>query len=321
MDAKYTVIDKTDIFEFHDAKFTLERVEGNDIFIIAEYVNIHKIADHNPKGYDLEIDKALISFLGVSNLTYEPGRAWTKDENGNDVPLGPEIIFDGIDAWDKVTDELRRGVYLYTHSIQTDENTFCIDGCGIEPYFMINFKATGVRVEWDGYRKPAWYELKKYSVGTVTLETPDGDRTLETHIWKDYDTDELFGVDDPADIDPKKIQIGITYNKKEIWGRGRDYTGMDAYADLQKHLPEEMKLKCCVSCRHGNMCPTGNASDELFCTKDVIIKKPEDLFDYTENKEERINRSRHYTDVCDDWKEQGDDYFTYSDYQEYIKGK
>ena len=69
-----------------------------------------------------------------------------------------------------------------------------------------------------------------------------------------------------------------------------------------------------MTCRHGNFCPVGNCFGELFCTKDVTIREKSDLFFYTEDYTERDNRSRGYTDICEDYKEQTADHFTYSDY-------
>ena len=69
-----------------------------------------------------------------------------------------------------------------------------------------------------------------------------------------------------------------------LCGYGKDYLWADAFADLQKNLPNNVKMRCCMTCRHGNMCPVGNKPGELFCTKDVSITQKSDLFFYTENE-------------------------------------
>ena len=100
---------------------------------------------------------------------------------------------------------------------------------------------------------------------------------------------------------------------------GKDFLWVDAFADLQKKLPDNVKIQCCLTCRHGNMCPVGNKPGELFCTKDVIITQKSDLFFYTEDDAERTSRSRDCTNVCEKYEEQSKDYYTYNDYLYYFE--
>ena len=88
---------------------------------------------------------------------------------------------------------------------------------------------------------------------------------------------------------------------------------------LAKELPKTWKIKSCLSCRFGHFCPVGNGDNELFCVTDFAPKEPRDLWHVTENEIERKNRSRTLFDCCDHYKEQAEDYFTYSDYYYEVK--
>jgi len=118
---------------------------------------------------------------------------------------------------------------------------------------------------------------------------------------------------------PPTVNVGCTFEGKEYWGHGKDYLWIDAFADLQRQLPEGVSLKCCLTCRHGNLCPVGNGVNEVFCTKDVLITQKSDLYFYTEDDKERDNRSRQYCDLCEDYQPQTDDFYTYNDYLCFLK--
>ena len=117
------------------------------------------------------------------------------------------------------------------------------------------------------------------------------------------------------------MNVGCKYNGKKYWGHGGDYLWIDAFADLQRQLPEGVFLKCCLTCRHGNLCPVGNDVNEVFCTKDVLITKKSDLYFYTEDDREREKRSKRYSDSCEDHKPQTDGFYTYNDYLYFLKKK
>lgn len=312
----YKSVNHPELFEFHDSVFELGYVDGKDIAVRVHGLNISKRTEQNPKGYDLEIKKAQILFRGIDDLSYDPGRTWRMDEHGNSVPLGPEIIFRGEEALEKLIKDLQEGVEIFSHTI-IDGDHYKIDAQGNDPFFQISFKAQDFVVEWDEYRGPAWYEVMKQYKRELVLNTPNGEITTEAHFIIDYDPNELFGADETNEVDPKSISLGIKYEGKNYWGRGNDYTGMDAFAALQKQLPDSVFLKCCLSCRYGSMNPYGNACCELFCMKDMTIKEKRDLTDHVTDWS---TRSRHYTDFCADWAEQRENLYIYSDYPCYLKG-
>ncbi|MBQ7827498.1 MAG: hypothetical protein IJ386_04455, partial [Clostridia bacterium] len=194
-----------------------------------------------------------------------------------------------------------------------DCDLYFIDGCGTEPFFTVKSDFDTVIVEWDDYTRKAWYEYHKHYKNDLVIDTPDGEQTVEVSILVHENQSDPFGEGG------QDVSAGVKCNGKEYWGRGEDYLWIDAFADLQKQLPDGIMLKCCLSCRHGNMCPVGNVPDELFCTKDLLIEKKSDLYFCTEDEAERKKRSRRYTSVCEDYQSQSEDYFTYNDYPFFLK--
>ncbi len=314
----YRSINHPEIFDYHDSVFELDHMDGKELAIYVQGLNICSDAEQNPKEYDLEIKKAHILFCGVSEFTYDPGRTWKTDENGNSIPVGPEIIYREEKAFDKIKKDLLSGAEIYSHTIvEGDHYEIC--GSGNEPFFLISFKAQKIIVEWDEYLRPAWYEVTKQFKRALVLKTQNGEIPSEAHIVIHYDSEELFSSDNVADVDPKEISVGIKIGGKEYWGRGKECDGQDAFADLQKQLPDGVALKCCLSCRYGNQSPFSNAFDLLYCMKDVIISGKMDLCHYTTDTVEANTRKRCYTDVCEDWAKQSDDVFVYSDYPLYLE--
>ncbi len=124
---------------------------------------------------------------------------------------------------------------------------------------------------------------------------------------------------DQQDIDDAgQMIIRTHYQGQDIVAVGKEYPFADAFAELQKKLPKNTQLICCVACRHGNMCPVGNAPDEVYCTKDVQITRKSDLYKYTEEPDEVRKRLRQYGDCCDDFRPQEETFYTYNDYYFYL---
>ena len=111
-----------------------------------------------------------------------------------------------------------------------------------------------------------------------------------------------------------EVEITINYNGAEYCATGKDYLWVDAFADLQRKLPSDIQLACCMTCRHGTMCPYGNKENELYCTKDVIITSKDDVIELIDKDASFFERSVSSTNYCDDFVYQCDDYYTYNDY-------
>ncbi len=143
---------------------------------------------------------------------------------------------------------------------------------------------------------------------------------LYTSLGKTMATVEIV-CEDKENIENPKYQISLIYDGVEYVGNGTDFLFIDALADLERKLPKDIKIACCMTCRHGNMCPYGNEADILFCTKDLSIISKEDmisLFDETNPYKERMVAS---FDFCEDFSFQCDDYYTYNDYLHWLQIK
>lgn len=310
---KYCVKNDLSIFEFHDSVFSLVSFDGKDLVVSASMVNIHKDTPQNPFDSDMEIATALITFENVYSVAYEPGRVWKTGEDGKPYPVGPQVIFRGQDAIGRIIEELKDEFMVY--HFKKEDRGYSIGGCGIESYCEMKFDFDSVVICWDEYKKKAWYELHRQYRYDAVLGTSYGDETVKLLVICHEEPVYYRGSIEP----PPTVNVGCTFEGKEYWGYGSDHLWIDAFADLQKHLPEGIYLKCCLTCRHGNLCPVGNAVNELFCTRDILITQKSDLYFYTEDEVERAKRSRKYCYLCEDYQPQTDNFYTYSDYFHFLK--
>lgn len=301
---KYRLENRPEDFEFHDALFSLIHADDKKWIMSAKHLNSHKNTEQNPTEFDMEIDEATITFTDVSVSVYKAGGDLVKDINGN-TRREECILLEGTDAKNKFLAILEEPIIVLYFG--TDDNArYILEGCGTESFFTVEFNFENIIVEWNGYCKKAWYELQKQYTFDITLNTRNNVQKNKITILCDEESI------------PAAITVYIKYQNKDYLGCGNDSLWVDAFADLQKKLPTDVTLKCCLSCRHGNMCPVGNQPNELFCTKDVHIAQKSDLFFYTEDYAEREKRSKKYTDVCANYQPQSEDCYTYTDYLYYL---
>lgn len=258
---KYCAENQLELFEFHDARLELIRFGGGELVVSAKHLNIHKHTDQNPSDCDMEIACATITFQSYCAFSYEPDRTWETGADGKSCPIGPEVLYRGQEAEERILAEFKRGIEVFSFG-KADGARYYVEGFGTVPFFTMEFGFTAVTVAWDAYAKKAWYELHRQYQQELTLAAPDGDTQVPAHII-------CHDVGEEASV----ITVGIRYNGSELWGRGKDSLWVDAFADLQKQLPAGLTLKCCLTCRHGNMYPLGNTPGELFCAEDTI-KRP-----------------------------------------------
>lgn len=64
------------------------------------------------------------------------------------------------------------------------------------------------------------------------------------------------------------VNAGIIYQGNEIWGHGTDYLWIDAFANLQKQLPNGVILKCCMTCLYGNIARSAINQTSFFAQKE-----------------------------------------------------
>ena len=152
--------------------------------------------------------------------------------------------------------------------------------------------------------------MKTTTETQITLLTPNGITKASLIIF----------YDDTENTANPETKIELIYNNIAYQGNGSDYLWVDAFADLQKKLPEDVKLACCMTCQHGNMCPFGNKPNELFCTKNITANNKIDVCDLFSNPE-FIKNSVSYCDYCDKFAYQNENVYTYNDYLYYLSGK
>ncbi len=157
---KYHSVNKLSDFEFHDAEFSLNSFDNNHLVVNASYLNIHKDAEQNPHETDMEIAGAFIIFEGFNLLSYELGRAWQQDENGEFYSTEPQIILTDASAFSRFSEQLESGITIFDLGIK-EETTYFIDALSKDPFFTVCFTFKSVRIEWEDYKKEAWYTSKQ----------------------------------------------------------------------------------------------------------------------------------------------------------------
>ncbi len=307
---KYTSLDRLQDFEFHDSEFELIGWEklGNTMDCVtfkARLLNVHKNAAPNNSGVDMEIKEATIKFGNIVIKEYERMRSITFDEKGNEILGEPQIVHKGDEAR-KMFDNDLKGKITLLYLGDNNNGEYELEGMGYNySGFMVRFTFSTVKIEWSDYSGAAWYELNQHLQRKITLSTPDGDSICDALIL--YHDAEVYN-------DQSNVKVRLFYDGRLIEGYGNDYFWVESFADLQKNLPNGVRLKCCLNCRHGNMCPCGNMPGEVFCTKNAMIKNKDDMISYLYNNHEWEKQSKFYTDVCEDFVEQSDDNYTYNDY-------
>lgn len=310
---RYTSIDRLQDFEFHDSEFRL--IQWIDwplekLVFSATSLNVHRDAAPNHSGVDMEIKKAKISFHNVRILEFEIMRFSKEDENGNEYFDEPLTIVKGNEAKEMFRNELDNSITVL-YLMKTENGEYELNGIG-KKFFFVRFKFESVEIEWNEYSNAAWYELNQQYIKEVTLGTTSKDVNCHVHVISHSEC-----VYDNRSV----VRVTLPYEGKDYQGVGSDYLLVDAFVDLQRNLPENIYLKCCLTCRHGNMCPVGNTPGEIFCTKDVVIRSEKDSLHYTEDENERKKRSRFYTDICENYKEQTEEFYTYNYFYSSMKKK
>ena len=70
------------------------------------------------------------------------------------VPVGTSRKIKAV-----ILEELQNEITVY--HFEKEDRGYSIGGCGIEPYFTMEFDFDNVVVCWDEYKKKAWYELHR----------------------------------------------------------------------------------------------------------------------------------------------------------------
>lgn len=156
---KYRVVNDLTPFEFHDSVWKLETFEAGALALRVKELNLHRDAAQNPCGCDMEIEEACMTFEGIRIWTHTPSVRWKSDAAGISRPAEAIVTCTGESAAERLLHELRRGINVFS---MEEKNDRCkISACGDDPYFEAEFSVEAVRIEWDEYRGPAWYETRR----------------------------------------------------------------------------------------------------------------------------------------------------------------
>lgn len=156
---RFQSTDRLQDFEFHDSMWSLADCSSTSFAFNVKELNLHQGAPQNPESCDMEIENARISFIGFCLTFYEPGVAWTTDASGQSRPAEPQRTYTGDEANALFLREAKHSIWVYALK-QTDSREWIMSGCGEEPYFEAGFSFDQVTIEWDAFRRPAWYVLR-----------------------------------------------------------------------------------------------------------------------------------------------------------------
>lgn len=307
---KYCSTDRLQDFAFHDSALSRILWDDNRFIISVKHLKVRRDAAPNKMNTDVEIDEARITFYGLQINEFEQDRG----KDGQIDTDEPSVIYKGRKACSMFENEFSHTIVVT--KMTADNGVYELRAIGVGPYFSVRFSFFSVDVEWEDERSPVWYELYKRHHKTLTIATPAGDISTGVTIVCHEENVYYYGV---GEEERPSVSVGINYGGADIWGYGKDYLWVDAFADLQKKLPVGVNIKCCLTCRYGNMCPAGNWPGEIFCTKEVEITQKSDLFFYTVDDAEREKRIHECTDICDKYCKQSDEYYTYNDYLHDLK--
>ena len=153
---RFRSIDSLRDFEFHDSLWTLADGGSAALAFNAAALNLHQDAPQNPESCDMEIENARVSLIGFRLAAYEPGTAWTTDASGTSRPAAPPRTYTGDEAMALFLREAKHGIWVYALK-QIESGEWFLSGSGEEIYFEIRFSFDQAVIEWDAFRRPAWY--------------------------------------------------------------------------------------------------------------------------------------------------------------------
>lgn len=150
---KYISENRLSDFDFHDGKFVLESLEDHHLTVNASFLNIHKTAEQNPFDTDMEIANARITFRDFCLQSYESVRPRNQDGTYD----MPQVVLWADEARSCFSRQLEAGITVFDLGI-FDGATYYLDALGQDPFFTVRFTFDSVVIEWDDYKKEAWYE-------------------------------------------------------------------------------------------------------------------------------------------------------------------
>ena len=305
----YQSINALQDFEFHDSEVIGGSRDGDTVTLTLKYLNVHKHLPQNPGDFDMEIELATFRINGFQLLGYTPGVTWGFDEAGNSIPLEPIREYTGADGLERFWTQVEGGFAILQLDTEQQNGRLALTfSCsGNEPYFDVSFAADQVTVQWDKFRKKAWYELHRYSNHPLSLLVDGAETPSEIRV---------YFHDDPPSKPLRSASIKL--DGSDLWGSGTLLE--EAVLDLERKLPASVSLKCCQTCRHGNFCPSGNEETEIFCLQDLHPASKGEVFDLLTAEGQWEHRKRTLFSLCDAYCPMEKAYYAYNDYYEMLYG-
>jgi len=233
---KYISTDRLSDFEFHDSEWCFVSWEDGNLTVRIRMLNIHKDAQQNDCGKDMEIKEAIMTFIGIKNFTYMLPRTWKKDENGNSYTDDPLVVYEGDEGVRKFINELESSHHAAVMYFKEIDGGYEFGGIGNE-WISAEFAFDGVRVEWDEYCGKAWYWGHKYRRQKLVLETPKGELTVDATVSEKTEPVCANGIE----IAPPGFGIVFNYENKAVFS-GHFKTLEEAFEGLKNALPEGVKM-------------------------------------------------------------------------------
>jgi len=143
-------------FEFHDAQFALEVFDNNILAVKARYLNIHKDTEQNSFETDMEIESAIITFEKFKLISYESRKPLEQYENGALKSNELQLVFMEHSAYSCFYEQLKAGLTVLDFGVKECDIYF-LDAMSKDPVFTVCFTFENVSIEWDEYKKEAWY--------------------------------------------------------------------------------------------------------------------------------------------------------------------
>ena len=114
-----------------------------------------------------------------------------------------------------------------------------------------------------------------------------------------------------------EIVIKIEYNDTTYSGTGKSLEWTDAFANLQKALPSDVNIQCCMTCKHGTLCPYGNIPNYILCSKNTVINDKDDVIDWLDKADVNSIKKSSF-DCCKKYAASNENDYTYNDYLYYL---
>ena len=75
---------------------------------------------------------------------------------GNYYTDEPQVILYEIEAFNRFVDQLNNKVIVFDLGVKND-GAYYMDAMSSDPFFMICFTFNNAKIEWNEYKREAWY--------------------------------------------------------------------------------------------------------------------------------------------------------------------